>query len=90
MSQIVFFLIVISIMVSSGTGILIAQYNGAQQTEQSGQVGLASMILGLSVGIMLSFLMFFGAESIVGIFGLEPDVAKMGVDYFVISGVFYL
>lgn len=87
-SQIIFFLIVISIMVSSGTGILIAQYNGAQQTEQSGQVGLASMILGLSVGIMLSFLMFFGSESIVGVFGLEPDVAKMGVDYFVISGVF--
>ncbi|MDR9828577.1 MATE family efflux transporter [Vibrio sp. FNV 38] len=87
-SQIVFFLIVMSLMVSSGTGILIAQYNGAQQTQKSAQVGLASMILGMSVGLLLSALMFFGANTIVGIFGLEPAVAAMGLDYFVISGIF--
>ncbi|AEX22351.1 MULTISPECIES: MATE family efflux transporter [unclassified Vibrio] len=87
-SQIVFFLIVISLMVSSGTGILIAQYNGAQQHEKSSQVGLASMILGLSVGIVLSLMMFFSAEAIVGVFGLEPAVAQVGFDYFIISGVF--
>jgi len=49
-SQMSFFLIVISMMVSSGTGILIAQYNGASRSQESEHVGVASIILAVLVG----------------------------------------
>ena len=53
-SQISFFLIIVSTMVSSGTGILIAQYNGASRTQESAHVGVASIILAIIAGILLS------------------------------------
>ncbi|MGF1775464.1 MATE family efflux transporter [Vibrio nomapromontoriensis] len=85
-TQITFFLIVISMMVSSGTGILIAQYNGASRFSDSAQVAVASIILACGVGTFLSLALFFGAEQFITLFGLADDVAAFGYDYLIISG----
>lgn len=87
-SQIIFFIMVISIMVSSGTGILIAQYNGAHQHLKSSQVGLASLILGLGVGLMLSLMIYLSSETIIALFALESDVAIMSNQYLSVTGLF--
>ncbi|WP_112480692.1 MATE family efflux transporter [Vibrio variabilis] len=85
-TQISFFLIVISMMVSSGTGILIAQYNGASKFAEAAQTGVASILLALVVGSGLSLALFFGAEHFIALFGLEAQVAAFGYDYLIISG----
>ncbi|WP_372882674.1 MATE family efflux transporter [Psychromonas sp.] len=87
-SQISFFLIVVSMMVSSGTGILIAQYNGAERTLESAHVGVASILLALIVGGGLSLAIFLGGEFFISLFGLENQVARFGYDYLIISGSF--
>jgi putative MATE family efflux protein len=87
-SQISFFLIIVSMMVSSGTGILIAQYNGASRNLESTQVGVASLLLAVIVGGGLSLATFFGAGTFISLFGLEHQVAQFGYDYLIISGSF--
>lgn len=87
-SQIVFFLVVISIMVSSGTGILITQSLGAKRKKDAQNVGVASLILGCFIGLVLSVVVVFSAPFVVSFFGLEPDVAAMSLDYLLISGAF--
>lgn len=87
-THISFFLIVISMMVSSGTGILIAQYNGASRSLDSANVAVASILLAVIVGGGLSFIIFLGAESFILLFGLDNQVAKFGYDYLIISGSF--
>ncbi|WP_435237210.1 MATE family efflux transporter [Psychromonas sp. PT13] len=87
-TQISFFLIVISMMVSSGTGILIAQYNGADRPKESANVGVASIQLAIIVGGILSLALLFGARLFISLFGLENQVAQFGYDYLLISGSF--
>lgn len=87
-SQIVFFLVVISIMVSSGTGILITQSLGAKREVEARSVGVASLILGCVIGIVLSVLVVISAPFIVSFFGLESNVAAMSLDYLQLSGAF--
>lgn len=66
-----FFIIIVSMMVSTGTGILIAQYNGAGREQDSSEVGIASVVLGVAVALLLGGSFFLFAENIVGLFGLE-------------------
>lgn len=87
-SQMSFFLIVVSMMVSSGTGILIAQYNGASRSRESEHVGVASILLAILVGGGLSLAIFLGAKFFISLFGLENQVAQFGYDYLIISGSF--
>lgn len=85
-SPISFFIIIVSMMVSTGTGILIAQYNGAGRSGDAEHVGIASVILGFAVSIILGSLFFFFSDNIVGLFGLEPQVAEYAHQYLIISG----
>ena len=87
-SQIVFFLVVISMMVSSGTGILIAQYNGKSNFSSSSQVGVASILLAIMVGCALSLSILIGAQAFIDLFGLTGEAAAYGYEYLIISGSF--
>ncbi|EKO3989567.1 MATE family efflux transporter, partial [Vibrio fluvialis] len=60
-TQLTFFLIIVSTFVSSGTGILIAQYNGAERTQDATNVGVASIALSVVVGFLLSIAAVLGA-----------------------------
>lgn len=85
-SQISFFLIVISMMVSSGAGILIAQYNGAGNALRAAHTAVASLLLGLGIGSFLSLSSFFGAHQFVLLYRLEDQVAQFAYEYLIISG----
>lgn len=77
-------------MVSTGTGILIGQYNGSGRTQQSTDVAVASVVLGGVLGLGLSLFAFFAANPIVIMYGLESDVATFAYDYLIITGSFTL
>ncbi|MGF1719957.1 MATE family efflux transporter [Vibrio kyushuensis] len=84
--QISFFLIIVSSMVSSGTGILIAQYNGSSRAQDASYVGIASVILSVILGIALSVIAILGAHYFLPLYGLEAQVEQYGYEYLVISG----
>ena len=89
-SQIIFFLMIISMMVSTGSSILISQYNGSGRTQESTDVAVASVVLGAMLGILLSLFAYFAAAPIVAMYGLADSVATFAHDYLVITGSFTL
>ncbi|MFT6986711.1 MAG: putative MATE family efflux protein [Psychromonas sp.] len=87
-SQITFFLVIISMMVSTGSSILIGQYNGAGRDKDSANIAVASICLGLCMGLILGLLAFFSCATIIDLYGLEQQVAQFGYEYLLISGSF--
>ncbi|MBA5762319.1 MATE family efflux transporter [Vibrio sp. 404] len=85
-TQISFFLIIISSMVSSGTGILIAQYNGSNREDESTYVAVASIIMSAIVGIFLSLFAVSAAYFLLPYYGLEAQVENYAQQYLFISG----
>lgn len=85
-TQLTFFLIIVSTFVSSGTGILIAQYNGAERTLDATNVGVASIALSVVVGLLLSIAAVLGAVHLISFYGLEPQVELYAQEYLIISG----
>lgn len=85
-SQLTFFLIIVSMFVSSGTGILIAQYNGAGKMQESQNVGVASIMLSFVIGAALSVLALICAFYFLPYYGLEPQVEQYAQEYLLISG----
>ncbi|NIY93999.1 MATE family efflux transporter [Vibrio diazotrophicus] len=85
-TQLTFFLIIVSTFVSSGTGILIAQYNGAERTQDATNVGVASIALSVVVGLLLSVVAVLGAVNLISFYGLEPQVELYAQEYLIISG----
>ncbi|WP_408058819.1 MATE family efflux transporter [Vibrio mytili] len=85
-TQLSFFLIIVSTFVSSGTGILIAQYNGSERTQDSTDVGVASIALSIAVGLLLSMIAVLGAFYFLPFYGLEALVELYAKEYLIISG----
>ncbi|TMX34532.1 MATE family efflux transporter [Vibrio parahaemolyticus] len=85
-TQLTFFLIIVSTFVSSGTGILIAQYNGAERTQDATNVGVASIALSVVVGLLLSIAAVLGAVHLISFYGLELQVELYAQEYLIISG----
>ncbi|CAM3682923.1 Multidrug resistance protein NorM [Vibrio aerogenes CECT 7868] len=85
-TQLTFFLIIISAFVSSGTGILISQYNGAGRSEESSQVGVASVMLSLVIGVLLSLLAVAGTIWCLPYYGMEAQVEQYAAAYLLITG----
>lgn len=85
-TQLMFFMMVMSMMVSTGASILISQNNGAGRTQQAIDIGVASVALSLGLAVIMGTSMFFGAHGIIGLFELEPKVAGYGYDYLLICG----
>ncbi len=86
-TQLTFFLIIISTFVSSGTGILIAQYNGAGRDKDSVHVGVASVVLSVIIGVILSVIAVLIALYFLPYYGLEDQVELYARNYLLISGV---
>ncbi|MEJ3600500.1 MATE family efflux transporter [Vibrio vulnificus] len=85
-TQLTFFLIIVSTFVSSGTGILIAQYNGAGRDQDATHVGVASIALSSVMGVILSVLAVLGATHLLPYYGLEAQVEQYAQEYLLISG----
>ncbi|AAN53878.1 MATE family efflux transporter [Shewanella oneidensis MR-1] len=85
-TQLMFFMMVMSMMVSTGASILISQNNGAGRTQEATDIGVASVALSLGLAVVMGAAMFFCAHGIIGLFELEPKVAGYGYDYLLICG----
>lgn len=85
-TQLMFFMMVMSMMVSTGASILISQSNGAEQHQRASDIGVASIALSLVLALVMGTGMYFGADNIIHLFSLEHDVAGFGYDYLFICG----
>lgn len=86
-SQFTFFLMIISAFVSSGTGILIAQYLGASNQESAKHVGVVSVGLSIVVGLALSVIAVLAALYLLPYYRLEGQVEIYAKEYLLITGV---
>jgi multidrug resistance protein, MATE family len=79
--QVMFFLISALSALAIGSSVLVAQAIGAGNTEQAGRLGRQSLIWSVLFSIPLSVGGYLLSEPIIGWFGLEPEVAAIGVQY---------
>ncbi|MEE9592301.1 MAG: MATE family efflux transporter [Thermoplasmata archaeon] len=77
----VFFTFTIMISISSGTVALVARYIGAKEPGKASGVLGQSLLLGLILSLPIILVGLVFAESIVALFGAEPDVVAAGGIY---------
>lgn len=79
--QIMFFLLAALAALSVGSSILVAQAVGARALDRAGRLARQSLLWSLILSIPLALVGWSLAGPIIGLFGLEPDVAKIGTGY---------
>jgi putative MATE family efflux protein len=79
--QMVFFTFTIMISITSGTVALVARYIGAKEPKKANGVLGQSLLLGLVLSLPIILVGLVFAESIVALFGAEPDVVAAGGTY---------
>src|SRR5690242_5311750 len=79
--QIMFFLISALSALAIGSSVLVAQAVGARDLARAGQLGRQSLIWSVLCSIPLSLGGLLLARPVIGLFGLEPQVAAIGVQY---------
>ncbi len=76
--------------VGIGSGIIIGQYLGANQSEKAGKSGWLAVGLGTSIMLILSSVLFIWAERIVGLLTSAPDLVSLASVFLRIAAVGYL
>jgi multidrug resistance protein, MATE family len=79
--QVMFFLISALSALAVGSAVLVAQAIGAGDTVRASRLGRQSLIWSVLFSIPLTALGFILSEPIIALFGLEPAVAQIGVQY---------
>ena len=79
--QVMFFLISALSALAIGSSVLVAQAVGAGDTARASRLGRQSLIWSVLFSIPLSVGGFLLSGPIIGFFGLEPQVAQIGVQY---------
>ncbi|MFQ5552952.1 MAG: MATE family efflux transporter, partial [Thermoplasmata archaeon] len=85
--QMVFFTFTIMISITSGTVALVSRFIGAKEPERASRVLGQSLLLGLVLSLPVILVGLLFGESIVALFGAEPDVVAAGGTY--IGTVFF-
>jgi putative MATE family efflux protein len=83
-TQLVFFINLLYLMVASGASILISQNLGAHSAVAAGRVAQGSMVLSAAFSVLLSAALCLGAGSIIGFYKLDARVHAYAIEYFVI------
>jgi putative MATE family efflux protein len=79
--QIMFFLLAALSGLSVGSSILVAQAVGARDLGHASRLARQSLLWSVILSVPLALLGIGLAGSIIGIFGMTPDVARIGADY---------
>jgi MATE family multidrug resistance protein len=79
--QIMFFVLAALSALSVGSSILVAQAVGARDVVRASQLARQSMLWSVLLSLPLAVLGFWLAGPIIGIFGVDADVAQIGTDY---------
>lgn len=87
-NQLVMFSFLIFQIVNLGTSVLCSQYLGAGLREKMVQVTGVALLLNLVLGSVVSAGLYFGAEGLLHLMGLRPELMKYGLPYMEIVGIF--
>ncbi len=79
--QVMFFIIAALSALSVGSNVLVAQAFGARKLADASRLARQTILWSVLLSIPLALLGFFFAAPVIGIFGVEPDVAQIGVEY---------
>lgn len=79
--QIMFFVLAALAALSVGSSILVAQAVGARNLAEAGRLARQSLLWSVVLSIPLALVGFTLARPIIGVFGLAPEVAQIGVEY---------
>jgi multidrug resistance protein, MATE family len=79
--QMMFFVLSALSALSVGSSILVAQAVGARDFTQASRLARQSLIWSFLLSIPLAVVGLLFARPIIGIFGMEPHVAQIGVEY---------
>jgi multidrug resistance protein, MATE family len=79
--QVMFFLIAVLSALSVGSSVLVAQAVGAKQFDQASHFARQSIIWSVCFSIPLALAGFFLSGSIIDVFGMEAEVARIGTEY---------
>jgi putative MATE family efflux protein len=85
-NQFSFFMQLLYMTVSTGASILIAQHLGAGRRREAGLVGVASLALVLGFSVVVSASFAVGAGPLIGLYGLEPEVARNAHQFLALLG----
>jgi multidrug resistance protein, MATE family len=79
--QVMFFLISVLSALAIGSSVLVAQAIGAGDSARAEQLGRQSLIWSVLLSIPLAVGGYFLSGPLIGMFGLEPEVAAIGTQY---------
>jgi putative MATE family efflux protein len=79
--QIMFFVLSALAALSVGSSILVAQAVGAGEFERASRLARQSLLWSVLLSVPLALVGVFLAGPIIGIFGMEAEVASIGIDY---------
>jgi multidrug resistance protein, MATE family len=85
--QLVFVMIVLLTAISVGSSVLVAQAVGAKDAERANALAKQSLVAGTILAFPLTILGLVFATQLIGVFGVEPDVAEIGVEYWRILAI---
>jgi len=84
--EIVFFMIAILSSISIGGTVLISQAFGARDRARANQLARQTVLWGAVLSLPLGIIGFTSAETLIGLFHTEPDVARHATTYLRIIG----
>lgn len=84
--EIVFFMIAILSSISIGGTVLISQAFGARDRARANQLARQTVLWGAVLSLPLGLVGFTSADTLIGLFHTEPDVAQHATTYLRITG----
>lgn len=85
-AEIVFFTLAILSAVSIGATVLVSQAVGAGDSERASRFARQAISWGLVIALPLSVLLFTLTPTIIDLFGAEPEVRDLAIEYFEVIG----
>lgn len=83
--QVMFFVLAALAALSIGSSVLVAQSYGAKDLRHAGELGRQSLLWSLILSMPLAIAGLLLAGPIIRLFGVEPEVARIGADYLRVS-----
>ena len=87
-NQILMLIFLLFTIINAGTIVLCSQYLGAGRQDKFIRVGFVALLLNLLVGLIVSVILYFGAEEILTFMGIRPELMVYGKTYLQIVGGF--
>ncbi|NCC36821.1 MAG: MATE family efflux transporter, partial [Chloroflexia bacterium] len=83
--QVVFVLLAALSALAVGASVLVAQAVGAGNLVEASQIARQTLIWSVVIAVPLSVVGLWLSPQLIGIFGLEPEVAAIGTDYLMVT-----